>query len=76
MNIINISKRLERLERIAPHDLVVLFDKNGTEHRTTVKEYSQICREDGVMYSFRIVDGTKFDDIDLITSLIDDMAIE
>lgn len=74
MNICVINKRLEKLEAIAPKNLIVTYTRNGEPCRTTVKEYTSACRADGTMYAFKVVDGTKFEDIDFITGLIDDLV--
>lgn len=70
----NILKRLEALENSVPGDLVVEYCKEDETLRKTMREYCRDCRENGVIYSFKVVDGSRMDDIDLLIQLIDDCA--
>lgn len=69
-----ILRRLERLEKMTPSDLVVEYEKHDEVRRKTMIEFCRECRADGVIYSFRIVDGSRMDDIDLLIELIDEEA--
>ena len=67
-------RRLERLEKVVPGDLVVEYIKDNNPIRNTMIEFCKECRTDGVIYNFKIVDGNRMDDIDLLINLIDDNA--
>ena len=71
---VSILRRLEQLEKTVPDDLVVEYQKDEEMLQTTVKEYCAKCRADGVMHNFRVVDGNRIDDIDMIIGLIDEIA--
>lgn len=68
--------RLERLEHLAPGELIIEYNKGSETVRNTMKEFCRECRAAGVIYSFRVVDGNKMQDIDMLISLIDDQAKE
>lgn len=67
-----ILKRLERLEKAVPSDLIVEYAKGDDAVRSTMKEFCQECRADGKMYTFKVVDGSRMEDIDMLIALIDD----
>lgn len=69
-----ILRRLEQLEKMTPSDLVVEYEKHDEVRRNTMIEFCRECRTDGVIYSFKIVDGSRMDDIDLLIQLIDEEA--
>ena len=69
-----ILRRLEQLERTVPSDLIVEYIKDDETVRNTMKEFCKECRETGMICRFRVVDGTRMDDIDMLIALIDDCA--
>lgn len=70
----SILNRLERLEAAVPGDLIVEYSKEDEAIRETMERFCKRCREDGVIYSFKVVDGNRMDDIDMLIELIDDKA--
>lgn len=70
----NILRRLEQLEASVPGDLIVEYSKEYELVRSTMREYCRVCRADRVIYTFRVVDGNKMEDIDMLIKLIDEQA--
>lgn len=69
-----ILRRLERLEKIVPAQLIVEYCKGDSVYRKSMKDFCRECRTDGKVYKFKVVDGTKMDDIDMLIQLIDELA--
>lgn len=71
---------MEYLEKIVNEkklsNLIVEYKKSGQTIRQSVSKYCQTCYEDGMMYTFKIVDGNNMNDIDSIIALIDAVAKE
>ena len=63
--------RLERLEKMAPSDLIVEYSRKDETVRKTMVEFCRECRADGIIYKFKVVDGSRMEDIDLLIELID-----
>ena len=70
----SILNRLKRLEEATPGDLIVEYSKGEEVTRSTMKTFCNQCRADGVIYNFKVVDGNKMEDIDLLIQLIDEEA--
>lgn len=69
-------RRLEQLEKNVPGDMIVEYTKGDAVVRDSMKEFCRECRAAGVIYGFRVVDGNRMDDIDMLIQLIDDSAKE
>lgn len=70
----SIMRRLEQLEAAVPGDLIVEYSKGDELEQSTMKEFCRLCRKDKVIYAFKVVDGNRMDDIDLLIKLIDEQA--
>lgn len=70
----SIMRRLEQLEAAVPGDLIVEYSKGNELTRSTMKEFCRLCRSDRVIYTFKVVDGSRMEDIDLLIKLIDEQA--
>ena len=70
----SILRRLKQLEDAAPDDLIVEYRKEDEKIRKTMKVFCSECRADGIIYNFKVIDGNKMDDIDMLICLIDDYA--
>ena len=71
---VSILKRLEQLEKAVPNDLIIEYQKDSEMVRKTMKEFCNECRESGTVYKFRVVDGNRMDDIDMLIELVDELA--